>query len=138
MLLRKEYHSWNSFQKEVACVRCTNKCHMVWCSEGWNGQKGEETFFILYNKLFVGKIYFDEWFCIETLLVLFLLWPWTVKGKFCWGLLFQHCRLYFFSEVGSGRSSRSRSMSCNVLHVSEQIGIGGFAMSSNLSWSNFF
>ena len=40
-----EYHSWNLF----------HMVHMVWLTEGQKGQVGEATFFILYNKLFVGK-----------------------------------------------------------------------------------
>ena len=57
VLLKNEYHSWNSFQKEDACGQWTNICQMVWHSEGQKGQKGEATFFILCNRLFVGKIW---------------------------------------------------------------------------------
>ena len=56
VILQTEYHSWNLFQKELACVQFMNKCHRVWHSEGQKGQEGEATFFILCNKLFVGKI----------------------------------------------------------------------------------
>ena len=56
ILLKIEYHSCNLFQKELACVQFMNKCHRVWHSEGQKGQEGEATFFILCNKLFVGKI----------------------------------------------------------------------------------
>ena len=56
VLLQIEYHSWNLFQKELVCVQFMNKCHRVWHSKGQKGQEGEATFFILCNKLFVGKI----------------------------------------------------------------------------------
>ena len=37
-------------------MQLINRCCMVWLSEGQNGQKGEASFFILYNKLFVAKM----------------------------------------------------------------------------------
>ena len=75
VLLEIEYHSWNLFQKELACMQFINKCHRVRHSEGQKGQEGEATFFILCNKLFVGKI---RWMIFQRIISMDLLTPFLV------------------------------------------------------------
>ena len=130
VLLEIEYHSGIYSKKELTCMRFINKCHRVWRSEGQKGQEGEATFFILCNKLFVGKI----WWMILFWNIVNLISPVALNGR-RWILVKS---LFSTLKVGGGRSSRLSRILYSVLHDSEQIEVGGVTGSLEPSCDTFF
>ena len=137
VLLEIEYHSWNLFQKELACMQFINKCHRVWHSEGQKGQEGEATFFILCDKLFVDKIRWTilYWNIVNLIYLVALNGRRQILVKSLFSTLDAKSS---FSEVGGGRSSRLSSALYIVLHESEQIEVGGVTGSLERSCNTSF
>ena len=118
ILLEVEYHSWNLFQKELACLQLINRCHRVWHSEGQKGQEGEATFFILCNKLFVGKIWWMILYWNIANLISFV--ALNGRRKISFKSLFSMPDVKsFFSEVRGGRPSRLSRILYIALHDSD-------------------